>query len=678
MAFNTNDDISEYASKTSDFIEKVEEDFFIGRHKERKLFQEWITEESPTLKVLHHYGTGGVGKSFLLNAYHRIAKEKNVLFLQLDSQEFNHTPAGFAEHLLQIIEFTISTNYNTIPSYSVETCLQLLGKIATKKRIILAIDTYEQMDDLDRWFRQVFVRNLPKDVFIVMAGRGKLKNEWITSSTWSQVTKQTELTEFNFEQSRTYLNRFNIKDDQLIHTIWKFSEGHPLTLSLTTLTNMDNGLEDLNQNTSHILLELTERWLKEVNDEEVHRLIYIAALFHNFDQASLSVVLEQEISVKTFSDLTSFSFIRANQHGWSMHDLIRDAIQLDLKHRNPVYYQSISERIVAYYYNRTIESRSPHDLAQFFYHLRNDFIQSVLFQEYIENSMYLEPVEEYNFHEVEAFFDYKRKHIAESEAEFYNRSHNKTYQFYASIQHNKKENELLGPEYIKKVGYNTTRLLKNEFGETIGLTIIVPINNKTLKYLATEPISKNYFDQLSIEELETFNVTEENNAGWYIRHIDYIDPANISAQSFLLYNLIPLLLLDGKIITSSSIHFFQDILTYVGFQEVPGATSYDFGDDMPSPTYMLDVRGSKLADYLKQFLTHSTNDVKIDLIAETLALTDREKDIVELLLEDKNNRDIANSLYLAEVTVKKHISRILKKANVKNRTQLIKQIMELV
>lgn len=120
------------------------------------------------------------------------------------------------------------------------------------------------------------------------------------------------------------------------------------------------------------------------------------------------------------------------------------------------------------------------------------------------------------------------------------------------------------------------------------------------------------------------------------------------------------------------------MLSRFGFKVVPCAEHYDYGKDSPSPTYLLDVSGSNLASYLQHFMESISQNNKMDFISDTFSFTDREKEIVILILEDKPNATIAEQLFIAEVTVKKHITRILKKTNVTNRAQLIKRIMELI
>jgi DNA-binding NarL/FixJ family response regulator len=51
------------------------------------------------------------------------------------------------------------------------------------------------------------------------------------------------------------------------------------------------------------------------------------------------------------------------------------------------------------------------------------------------------------------------------------------------------------------------------------------------------------------------------------------------------------------------------------------------------------------------------------------SLTQRENDILELLSEGRSNREIAQSLFLSEKTVKAHLAAIFRKLGVTNRTQ---------
>lgn len=73
-----------------------------------------------------------------------------------------------------------------------------------------------------------------------------------------------------------------------------------------------------------------------------------------------------------------------------------------------------------------------------------------------------------------------------------------------------------------------------------------------------------------------------------------------------------------------------------------------------STSALNEARKTRLAKLVKQF-----------------QLSKKELEVLALVLTGAANSDIASSLFISERTVKEHISRILKKLNVKNRVQLV-------
>ncbi len=67
-------------------------------------------------------------------------------------------------------------------------------------------------------------------------------------------------------------------------------------------------------------------------------------------------------------------------------------------------------------------------------------------------------------------------------------------------------------------------------------------------------------------------------------------------------------------------------------------------------------------------LSHPDNSQATPAFAE--GLTQRERDIAELIAEGFDNREIAQTLFLSEGTVRNHISAILQKCGLRNRTQI--------
>lgn len=57
-------------------------------------------------------------------------------------------------------------------------------------------------------------------------------------------------------------------------------------------------------------------------------------------------------------------------------------------------------------------------------------------------------------------------------------------------------------------------------------------------------------------------------------------------------------------------------------------------------------------------------------ISNNSALTQRENEVVQLIRKGKSNKEIASELFLSEGTVKNHITNILNKLNLRDRTQI--------
>jgi DNA-binding NarL/FixJ family response regulator len=82
---------------------------------------------------------------------------------------------------------------------------------------------------------------------------------------------------------------------------------------------------------------------------------------------------------------------------------------------------------------------------------------------------------------------------------------------------------------------------------------------------------------------------------------------------------------------------------------------------------------------LEKMLQHTTQPGVANVaIAEQLAeLSPREKEVLNLIATGANNREIAKNLYISEKTVKNHVTNILSKLNLRDRTQaalLVNQI----
>lgn len=77
------------------------------------------------------------------------------------------------------------------------------------------------------------------------------------------------------------------------------------------------------------------------------------------------------------------------------------------------------------------------------------------------------------------------------------------------------------------------------------------------------------------------------------------------------------------------------------------------------------VFGSEISSKLPDLMTHSQG-----FSPERFGLSDRENEVIQLVAQGLNNKEIAETLYLSEGTVRNYLSTILDKLALRDRTQL--------
>ena len=88
------------------------------------------------------------------------------------------------------------------------------------------------------------------------------------------------------------------------------------------------------------------------------------------------------------------------------------------------------------------------------------------------------------------------------------------------------------------------------------------------------------------------------------------------------------------------------------------------------------LRRSKITKTEMEKQSNSVN-IHIDTDANIVPLTAREREILKCVAKGESNSAIADKLFIREVTIKTHLSKIYKKLNVSNRTQAILVAMQM-
>ncbi len=163
-------------------IEQMERHYMVGRENEIGFFLQQLAMSGQSKRVLNIYGTGGVGKSYLLDEFRGLAANANAVFLLMDSRGFSHTPNDFCTELLRMLGYPAEKlGQIAEPQTLLELCHGVLREKADNTKLVLALDTFEEMNDMENWLREVFLPRLHSDILIVVAGRFPLQGLWLSS-----------------------------------------------------------------------------------------------------------------------------------------------------------------------------------------------------------------------------------------------------------------------------------------------------------------------------------------------------------------------------------------------------------------------------------------------------------------------------------------------------------------
>ncbi|WP_239619264.1 LuxR family transcriptional regulator [Cohnella mopanensis] len=658
-------------------IKRLESRFFVGREREKELFADFLKQASDRSKIMNVYGTGGIGKSFLLDEYRRYAETFGIPFLLLDSGDFPHTPQGLSRKILSLL--IESTGEET--KASVEDCLNRLRLLTESQPLVIAIDTYEELSDLDWWLRESFLPNTSDGVLFVLSGRQPLQGNWIASPAWRSLITSVPVSAFDAAACDSYAALFGIAGEETLRRLHAFTLGHPLTLSLAVGLPLEELVAgDNHDRRDNLFRELTYRWLREVPDDTLRDLVEAAALVRSFNQELLEEMLHDPVSGDEFRKLTDLSFIRKGKTGYRVHALLRTALAKEIRARTPARFKQLRNGSIAYLHREIIHPNPYRDLTDtipdLIYVLEDSVLLSTFLEDTPDAEYDYETVHEGNLAEAERYIEDVKRTEAGYERSYFHPQTGQMHRMEIPAQHDKSAFDHLEPARLISLGPDTIRMIKNPEGETVGLVVFIPIHRDSLAYLQSLPVSRHYFGTLDPNSLEQFRTPPDQPAGRFIYHLDLRKDASIAARAALMRLLVSLLVRPNLLIFSSPLPFHQEITRRMGFVQVEGATHDDFGPMAPSPTFQLDLRGARQQKYFDGWLQSAGLSAPPRFPEELFGLTAKEREVFQLILSTDSIAEIAENLNVTPVTIKKHLGRIYKKAGVTGKTQLLKMLLE--
>jgi hypothetical protein len=326
-------------SRIADHLNAARRHQFVGREAERAIFQAALTAESWPFFILYIFGPGGVGKTTLLQELAALCRQHEIAALSLDARNVDPSPPAF----ILALQLTMGLGPETAP---------LDALAAQPVRSVIFIDTYEKLNPLDGWLREVFLPQLPENVLLVMAGREALSTGWRTDPGWNTLFRALPLRNLSPEESRAYLSQRRVSPVQH-QSVLDFTRGHPLALSLVAdVIDQRQDQQFVPEEAPDTIKTLLERFVQKVPSPAHRTALEASALLHVTTEPVLAELLQVGDAHELFEWLRSLSFIEYGKDGLFPHDLVRDVLATELRWRNPDWYAELHHRARAYYVKR--------------------------------------------------------------------------------------------------------------------------------------------------------------------------------------------------------------------------------------------------------------------------------------------------------------------------------------
>jgi RNA polymerase sigma factor (sigma-70 family) len=365
-----------------------------------------------------------------------------------------------------------------------------------------------------------------------------------------------------------------------------------------------------------------------------------------------------------------------------LHQVLRKALYHDFRQKKPQIYHQLWQRSVKYHYGLTAKRHISMEeknllLLDFIYIVGAPGFRAMFYDDAIDQTYYIETVHRDNLHEAEQYVRDCLANLEDYIQEVYDPVTNEKYIYRIPKAVNEKWFTTIQLSEVIPLGRDAVRLLKNEKHEAVGMFVYIPIHRDSLQMLEQNPITQSYFRSLSKSERDKLNVPPDSPAGWFQYKIDFSKDGSAAARFIYFQTYLAYYLKGGLMIYTSPMKYNQELVKEIGYVEVPRAAHKGFGTNFPAPVFVLDFREDKEMKKFVEKLYQSTGEENESTALDAIlsGLTPREREIALLTKICSSNLEIAQKLYLSEITVKKSLSRIYEKLEVKGKTELIKKLM---
>ncbi len=232
-----------------------------------------------------------------------------------------------------------------------------VAQAADSQRLVLMLDTFEQMPGLEDWTRSLAQR-LHENVLLVIAGRGlpdwnRAWPEWLAKAQTAELKPMTD--DVMAELVRRYYAtmRGGEPDPQQVEAIIKFARGLPLVVTsvVQLWVKYPERMGDLRAISREVMADLVDRLVEGVPQEMLPTLEAAAAV-RWFDHPILREITGLADVREVYNELRRFPFVRPRAEGLALHDAVREIIDANLRGQDADRHCELHERAAAYFEKR--------------------------------------------------------------------------------------------------------------------------------------------------------------------------------------------------------------------------------------------------------------------------------------------------------------------------------------
>ncbi len=227
-----------------------------------------------------------------------------------------------------------------------------VAKAAAKQRLVLMLDTFEQMTVLDEWVREL-ARTLHPNVLLVIAGRG-MPNWGRAWPEWLAYAKAQELAPMTEDNMRDLVRRYYAfirggdPDPIQVEAIVKFARGLPMVVNSAVRLWVEYGVEDFLAVKSEVVADLVDR-LNEGMPNELCPILDVAAILRWFNKDLLRAMTKQEKVDSLYAEMRRFPFVRSRLEGMALHDAVREILNENMLIHEPAKYKELHQLAFRYF-----------------------------------------------------------------------------------------------------------------------------------------------------------------------------------------------------------------------------------------------------------------------------------------------------------------------------------------